>query len=311
MQSNPELAVVVVNYNTRNLLRACLASVVERAASIPLELVVVDNASVDGSVDAVRKDFPQVVVIANQENRGFGAACNQAIRRTASPLVLLLNSDARLTPQALSALRDCMIQHPRCGAAGCRMTDSGGKEYVNARNFLSAFNQTLELLGPLHRVLPAFICRTRTPKPPPHLCDCSVDWIDGACLMLRRSALDEIGLFDERFFMYSEDEDLCFRLRKNNWSVCYTAAGTAIHEGAASARQNREEMLKHFYASQMLFLSKHRGWVSYFLYGALAKAILVGKRIWFQLLFQKDRCEELSGRISAMKQARFFIKTKS
>jgi GT2 family glycosyltransferase len=77
--------------------------------------------------------------------------------------------------------------------------------------------------------------------------------------MLRRSALDEIGLFDERFFMYSEDEDLCFRLRKNNWWVCYTAAGTAIHGRAASARQNREEMLKHFYASQMLFLTKHHG----------------------------------------------------
>jgi GT2 family glycosyltransferase len=127
MQTNPEVAVVAVNYNTRSLLLACLASVVESTASMPLELVVVDNASIDGSVDAVRKDFPQAVVIANQENRGFGAACNQAIRRTAAPLVLLLNSDARLTPQALGALCDRMIQHPRCGAAGCHLTDSSGK----------------------------------------------------------------------------------------------------------------------------------------------------------------------------------------
>jgi GT2 family glycosyltransferase len=105
--------------------------------------------------------------------------------------------------------------------------------------------------------------------------DCSVDWIDGACLMLRRAALPEDGPFDERFFMYSEDEDLCWRLRKRGWLVCFCGTGTAFHKGAASSRLYRNEMLHHFYRSQLLFLTKHYGRHSTFFYTVLMKTILV------------------------------------
>src|SRR6185503_12146807 len=119
--------------------------------------------------------------------------------------------------------------------------------------------------------------RAYKPRPGLSHVDCSVDWIDGACLILRRSALDETGNFDERFFMYSEDEDLCFRLRQRGWLVCFCGAGSAFHHGAASSRLNKTAMLGRFYESQMLFLAKHRSQRSPFLYAAIMKAVLIIK----------------------------------
>src|SRR6185503_16543142 len=121
--------------------------------------------------------------------------------------------------------------------------------------------------------------RAYKPRPGLSHVDCSVDWIDGACLILRRSALDEVGLFDERFFMYSEDEDLCFRLRERGWLVCFCSAGTVIHHGAASSEPARLSMLRQFYVSQLLFLSKHFGRSSVFFYAIAMKTVLALKRV--------------------------------
>lgn len=276
---DPQVAVVVVSYNTRDLLLDCLASVLESTQAWSIELVIVDNGSEDGSYEAVREAYPHVRLIQNPTNRGFGAACNQGIGATSSKFILLLNSDARLTAQAFQALCDCLAQDEGCGAAGCRLIDAAGAEVINTRNFLTALNQAFELTGikaGLRRLE-----RTHRPKLDRNLADCTVDWIDGACLMLRRVALDEVGIFDERFFMYSEDEDLCFRLKKRGWLVCSCGAGTAVHHGAASSQLNRSEMLRHFYLSQMLFLSKHRSPRSAVFYQVAMKSVLVLKR-WLQ-----------------------------
>jgi GT2 family glycosyltransferase len=259
MKPSPQFAVVVVSYNTRELLLGCLASVIESAATEDVEIVVVDNASSDGSLESVHQTYPQVKTIANQTNLGFGVACNQAIRVTTAPFVLLLNSDATITPASFQALHDAFSTNARCGAAGCRLVGSGGVETTNTRNFLTALNQAAELTGVMGWTDWKRLRRTHRPTTDQNLMDCSVDWIDGACLMVRRAALDEVGLFDEEFFIYSEDEDLCFRLRSHGWTICYSAAGTAHHQGAASSSQNKSVMLRHFYASQMLFLAKHRG----------------------------------------------------
>ncbi|HXG67631.1 MAG TPA: glycosyltransferase family 2 protein [Blastocatellia bacterium] len=298
MKPPAQIAVVIVSYNTRELLLAALASVIESAPGEPVELVVVDNHSTDGSAAAARRAFPQVTVIENAENLGFGAACNQAIRVTRSPLILLLNSDARLTPEALAALTECMRMNHRCGAAGCRMLDDAGRETVNTRNFLTPFNQVMEWAGITAGFGPRRLRRTRRPQLGKNLIDCSVDWIDGACLLLRRAALDEVGLFDEQFFMYSEDEDLCLRLRKGGWAVCYTAAGTALHRGGASSARARREMLRWFYYSQMLFLLKHRSRRAVFLYQAAMKTMLLLKQ-----LTRPTRRAEISERLAALAQA--------
>ena len=295
---DPQVAVVVVSYNTRNLLLQCLASVVESTQGRDVQLIVVDNASEDGSYDAVRDGYPHATAVRNSKNLGFGAACNQGIRSARSPLILLINSDAKLTARALKALCDCMEQNERCGAAGCRMIDGEGAEAVNTRNFLTPLNQAVELAG----IGFGFdrLRRTRRPKTNEMGTDCTVDWIDGACLMLRRDALDEVGLFDERFFMYSEDEDLCLRLRSGGWLVCFCGAGTAIHHGAASSRSNEMEMLYHFYRSQMLFLSIHRGRFSVGFY-AWAMKVVLGIKRW--LAGDSRRRETARRHLAALKEA--------
>lgn len=304
MCSLTQITVVVVSYNTRELLLECLTSVIESAGGMNMEMIVVDNASEDGSIEAVRKRYPEVTIIANSTNVGFGAACNQAIRATNSPYVLLINSDARLTPEAFATLYDCLRLNPRCGAAGCRLINVEGREVINTRFFLTAFNQAFELMG-LAAILPwRYSRRTRRPRLDENLLDCSVDWIDGACLILRREALNEVGLFDEQFFMYSEDEDLCSRLRQAGWSICFSALGTAIHHEGASSNKKRLEMLCHFYLSQMLFLSKHRGHISVFFYLVSMRSALIFKYLMRRLRPEDREREELAVRLASLSRAR-------
>jgi N-acetylglucosaminyl-diphospho-decaprenol L-rhamnosyltransferase len=303
MEAHPQLSVVVVNYNTRDLLLECITSVFESTPSIYVEVVVVDNASSDGSYEAVRKAFPQVTATANVTNRGFGAACNQAIPLTSAPFLLLLNSDARLTQPAIEALRQCLNRNPRCGAAGCRMIDGQERELTNTYNFLTAFNQALEMLGLTRRIKSRRLRRTRVPTPDCDLFDCSVDWIDASCLMLRRAALDEVGLFDEQFFMYSEDEDLCFRLRKAGWFICFSAAASAIHQGGASTTQNPSKMLVHFYSSQRRLLLKHRGRASVYVFGVIMKMVLAAKSRFYTSFPDGSRGQDYAERLYALKRA--------
>jgi len=267
------------------------------------EIVVVDNSSVDGSPEAVQSQFRHVTLIRNSANVGFAAACNQGIKSTAAPLILLLNSDALISPEALEELVRVMESTPRCGAAGCRVTDSTGAASVNARNYLNPFNQVVELIG-LSSILPfRFLTRSYRPILDSGLLDCRADWIDGACLLLRRAALDDAGLFDERFFMYSEDEDLCYRLRQKGWSICYTGRTNVQHRGGASASHDKSANLRRFYESQLLFLAKYQGRraVRWYLDGMLLAAALKG--IWYSLLLEPKRKAELDERTCALKTA--------
>src|SRR5438128_3346862 len=191
----PQVAIVIVSHNTRDLLVDCLASVIESTLSRQVECVIVDNASSDGSADAALAACPQANVIRNSENRGFAAACNQAIRQTHAPMILLLNSDARLSAEAFDALTRCLLENERCGAAGCRVVNDHGVA-ASARNFLTPLNQALELLGV---TLNERQQRTRRMQLDRRGLDCDVDWLEGACLMLRRAAFDEVGEFDEAF----------------------------------------------------------------------------------------------------------------
>ncbi|HEU4390142.1 MAG TPA: glycosyltransferase family 2 protein [Blastocatellia bacterium] len=252
---------VIVSHNTRDLLLQAIESVLEHGGAAAA-VVVVDNASDDQSVDAVRRQFPEVRVIANDKNEGFAKACNRGIASASGELILLLNSDARITQGALETLIDCMNALPRCGAAGCIVRTPDGRAATTTRNFLTPFNQALELLGVPGR----WLRRTYTPRPDPQGRDCSVDWIEASCLLLRREAIDQTGLFDERYFMYSEDEDLCYRLRSTDWVICYTARCSVVHVGGASSARYGVEMLRHFYLSQMQFLLKHRGKLGLFVY---------------------------------------------
>jgi N-acetylglucosaminyl-diphospho-decaprenol L-rhamnosyltransferase len=272
MKDNYQVAIIIISYNTRDLLLECVKSAIESSKTTSTEIIVIDNASEDQSYEAVCKNFPQVIAIRNPINIGFGSACNQAIQATTAPLILLLNSDAHLNQGAFNSLVKCMASEPKCGAAGCRLVNQEGTEITNAWNFLTPLNQPLELLG-----IPLFN-RSRKISLDSHNRDCSVDWVSGACLMLRRAALDQVGLFDQRFFMYSEEEDLCYRLKKHGWSVCYQADQAVLHHGGASAT-TRINLLRQFYASQLLLLTKHHSHISAAFFALAMKSALLLKQL--------------------------------
>jgi GT2 family glycosyltransferase len=300
---SPQVAIIVVSYNTRDLLLACLASIESSAIGADIEIVVVDNASTDGSPDAVARAYPRAALIENAENIGFGAACNRAVEATRSPLILLLNSDAELTAEAFEALCDTMKARDDCGAAGCRMVNARGESLVSTRYFLTPFNQAIEQAGFPSGLNIRGLNRTYRPKPDESGVDCGVDWVEGACLMLRREAIAETGLFDERFFMYSEEEDLCRRLRRGGWAVCYSARGGAVHHGGASSEGKRQEMLLQFYKSQILFLHKHRGRLAVALYSAAMKALLTVKHLYHEAGRNERAALEFKQRLASLVKA--------
>ena len=248
------MAVIVVSWNTRELLAECLASVVETACGLDVQIVVVDNGSSDGSREMLRAQFPAVRLIANAENVGFARANNQAIDATDAPYVLMLNSDAALCPGALAHLLTC-IAAPRAGLVGAQLRYPDGAFQFSHARFPTLGREALILTG-LGRVLrgswyPSLGAEVEAGAR-------VVDWVGGACMLARREALRAVGGFDEGYFFYGEEVDLCYTLRRAGWDVWYEPAAVVIHRGAGSARRlaTREALL---YRSRRRFFHKHYG----------------------------------------------------
>ena len=248
------IAVAIVNYNTRDLLRDCLATV---QAQAPHEVVVVDNGSIDGSVAMVQTEYPWVVLHASRTNLGYGAAANRAISRCKSDYVLLLNADTRLQAEALEGLITYLDLHPRAAVLGPRLVDTLGTGQISCHPFPTPLNTLLEIsiLGRLIRYVPVlrnhYLCTW------PHTRPRIVPWVVGAALAIRREAFMEIGGFDESFFMYSEEVDLCYRLNSAGWQVHFAPVARVVHVGGASTVQQRAEMNTELFASILLFYRRH------------------------------------------------------
>jgi len=238
MNAMADLAVVIVNHNTRHLLRACLTTVQRQVSTSDATVVVVDNASSDGSVEMVRSEFPRVSLIANRENVGFPRANNMAIEASDSETVLLLNPDAFPRDGALDELRSVLSSDNRIAVAGPRMHEGDGRLLASAHCFESLGRLAATALG-IHELLPSSALRWaarllgRTGRL--HRVNyeavgpVEVDWVSGACMMVRRSALAEVGLLDERYFMYMEDEDWCRRFRNAAYRVVYVPSAEVTH----------------------------------------------------------------------------------
>ncbi|HEX2190634.1 MAG TPA: glycosyltransferase family 2 protein, partial [Longimicrobiaceae bacterium] len=205
-------AVVVVNHNTRELLRACLASL---PSGVPA--VVVDNASTDGSAEMVRASFPHAVLLADGTNPGYGAAANRGVRACAAEHVLVLNSDTRLEPGALEALGAHLDRHPRAAVAGPALLNPDGSPQASCFPFPGTLGWLLENdpVAPLAVRIPGLRGRLLCASPPRRAA--AVPWVLGAALAVRRSAFEEVGGFDEAYFMYFEEVDLCRRLASAGW----------------------------------------------------------------------------------------------
>ena len=261
LEPAPDLSVVVVNYNTGRYLAGCLRSAAEGAGDARLEVVVVDNASTDGSARQAIEANPSVQLIENTENRGFAAAANQGIRATSAPFVFLLNPDAEIVAGTLGGFLKVARDRPGAGAIGPIVRDPDGSIYPSARrvptvtqaighSFLGPF-----VANPFSRAYTLADWDRRTER--------SVDWVSASCVLLRRQALDQVGVFDERFFMYVEDVDLCTRLRKRGWDVLFSPELEVVHIGGVSTGGYRSRrMVKEHSNSIYKYFAKWRspGW---------------------------------------------------
>jgi len=239
----PDLSVSIVNTGSRELLLACLASLAGNAA----EIVVLDNASEDGSVAAVRDRFPAVRVIAQQQRAGFGANHNTVIRATTGRYVYVLNEDTTADDWGFEALTAYLDAHPRVAALGPRLVYPDGRLQDSAWRFPTPVVSTISLatLGRLG------VTQSRGDAPR------SVDWVMGAAVVLRREALEEVGLFDEGFFLYSEEVDLQARLHRTGWEVHYFPEITVVHHESQFSADIPERRINEMWRSRHRYWHKH------------------------------------------------------
>jgi N-acetylglucosaminyl-diphospho-decaprenol L-rhamnosyltransferase len=265
-----DLSIIIVSYNTRQLLKECLDSVYSSLAESTLtsEVIVVDNASQDGSAAMVRKHFPQVRLIANEENRGFAAANNQALRTlgygtgdTPHPqppaYVTLLNPDTIVDGNALTTLVRFMDENPRAGACGARLLHSDGCFQHSAFAFPTLFQIFLDFFPINYRLTDSHL-NGRYPrrlyqagKPFP------IDHPLGAALMVRREVIEQVGLLDERFFIYCEEIDWCLRIKAAGWGIWCVPKAEIVHHVAQSTGQFRDEMFVALWKSRYQLFEKH------------------------------------------------------
>lgn len=258
-------SVVVVSFNTRDLLARCMESLCADTPQDMLELVVVDNASADGSADMVRERFPQVKLAANGVNRGFAAAVNQGYALSQGDYVVLMNPDAVVRGGAiLNAM--AFLERPdnaRVGLCGGRIVNAEGRPEPSARRFPTAGRKLFTLSGLAARRPDS----PWAPDIPPSDVPREVDWVPGTFSVIRRAMLEEIGFFDERFFMYYEETDLCLRARRAGWRVVFLPGAEVVHVGGASSRARTDKrfdssgsQLREFrLRSEWLYHRKNRG----------------------------------------------------
>ncbi|MBX6770550.1 MAG: glycosyltransferase family 2 protein [Chloroflexi bacterium] len=268
-----DLCIVIVSYNTRDLLQACLRSLVaslERTArELDAEVIVVDNASSDGSADMVRTDFPSVRLIPLMENRGFAAANNLALRLSDSRYVLLLNPDTEVLDDAPLALVRFMDAHPDAAVCGCRLLNPDRTFQHSCFRFPTLPMSFLDLF-PLHYRLLESRLNGRYPRRW-YNHSFPIDHPLGACMMVRRQAIEQVGPLDEGFFMYCEEVDWCYRMKQAGWEIYYTPDAAVIHYGGASTGQIAGPMFVTLHRSRDRFFRKHYGP----LYALVARCILI------------------------------------
>ena len=240
MSEHPLLEAVIISYRCEELLRDCLGSLRDHPASAGMTVRVVDNASGDGTAEMVRREFPEVGLIVAPRNIGFGAASNLVMRGGATPYVLCLNPDTRVTPGALDRLLDLMEGDPEVGISGCRLElPSGRFDYAAKRSFPTPLSALGHFTGLGLRRESGILADYRAPE----VESGPVDAINGAFMLFRRSALDQVGLFDEGYWMYMEDLDLCYRFAQAGWITWYEPSVTVIHIKAGSTGTVRSPKL--------------------------------------------------------------------
>jgi GT2 family glycosyltransferase len=289
------VSVIVVSWNTRALLRECVASTIADAGALgaPVEIIVVDNASSDGSLEMLRSEFPSVRVIENRVNSGFAVATNQGLRSSRGRHLMLLNPDTKVMPGSLYALVSFLDSHPEAGTVGPMLVGRHGEHQVSCFKLPTLVRESWRLfhLDRFYELASYPLSQWRSDVPQ------RVESIQGACMLLRREALDQTGLLDERFFIYTEEIDLCRRLMDAGWQIFWVPRAVIVHYGAASTAQVSSRMFLELYRSKVQYFRKHFGRVGAVAYKAVLLAATLPRLIGSTLAiaFVKSQREKSLG----------------
>jgi GT2 family glycosyltransferase len=282
----PAVTVIIVNFNAGRDLADALGSLDEGLAGLPYEVIVVDNDSRDGSTDFVPRDDGRVRLLRNAANLGFGRGVNAGLALGRAPLVLLLNPDCTLTPNVVEILRAEIDRHPRCALVGPRLLDADGSLQVSARGDPTLLTGLFGRTGLLARLFPRLPIVQRNLAAEAAIASgapsVAVDWVSGACMLARRQALDEAGGFDEAYFLYWEDADLCRRLRRLDWHVRYMPGAVVVHEVGRSSRTAPALANREFHRSAYRYYVTHVVPQRWHPARPVAWAVLAARRVWKQ-----------------------------
>lgn len=259
-----DVSIIIVNWNACDVLRDCLCSIAEQTKKLSYEVIVVDNNSTDCSVAMVEKEFPDVILLANKENRGFAAANNQGIERSSGRYVLLLNPDTVILDQAIEKSVSFADTQPDGGVIGVKTVRGDHTLVRNCFQYASLLNMSITMSG-LHLIFPENRLWGRermtwwdyeTVR--------TVDVVAGCYMLVRREVIQDVGGMDEQFFMYGEEMDWCRRITRAGWKIYYQPDASIIHYGGMSAAQNPFGMQQEQRKSYLLYFRKHHGCCSVF-----------------------------------------------
>jgi len=261
-----DVSIIIVNYNTSNLLKECIESIKNNAINICYEIIVVDNNSSDNSIDLIKNKFESLKIIINKINLGFARANNQGIKRSEGRYILLLNPDTVLLRDCLKKMVEFMDGHPEAGVAGCRVLNPNGTLQLACRRSFPAPSVSFYRLTGLSRLFPkskTFARYNLTYYNPDVVQE--VDAVSGSFMMIRRKAMNEVGMLDEQFFMYGEELDLCFRMKEKGWKVYYVPDAEIIHYKGKSSQQRKRKAVIDFHKAMYIFHKKHYADHTFFL----------------------------------------------
>ena len=256
------VTIVIVSYNTRDILKNCLEALYRHGTGSDMEVVVADNDSRDDSTAMVKEQFPQVRLIANTRNLGFAAANNLAFHQAHGRYIILLNPDAYIGPASIRNAVTFMDNHPECGLCGGKIISPEGRLEPSARRFPSPLSKLLTLSGLSARFPASPIFSRHEFGGFAHDHPLEVDWVPGTFTIVRKTMLDSIGPFDERFFMYYEETDLCLRARKAGWKIFFIPDAEVMHIGGACSKTRKDKTFDNA-GSQVLSFRMRSEWLYY------------------------------------------------
>jgi GT2 family glycosyltransferase len=266
-----DLSVIIVNWNTKDLLVRCLDSIILAAQRMKAEVFVVDNGSSDGSGRTVKEKFSEVILIENMTNLGFARANNQALRQSKGNYLLLLNPDTQIKGAAIRELISVMDAYPHAGITGAQLLNSDGSKQNSIANFPSLATELL------NKSLLRWLFPKRFPGKGREYSDpIEVDSVIGACMMVRRDAIEQVGLLDEDYFLFLEETDWCYRMKRAGWKVYHVPQAEVYHLQGKSAEADKKSARVEYFRSRYRFFKKNKGNLHWFflVVGVLARLLV-------------------------------------